>query len=104
VFCFHAPVDRADLGDHKRRILRFDAEYDADFELHRETVFRNHLEGVESVGDLLGDPFDRLVGRPRTLSAIARRISSVGSLPTFETITATSPAFSGIALKSSGLM
>jgi hypothetical protein len=44
-------------------IFRFDPEDDPHFELHCETIFRNHLEWIECLGELFGSPFDRLVGR-----------------------------------------
>src|SRR6185503_7697774 len=55
--------DAANLRDHERRVFRFDTENNAHFQLHRETIFRDHLEWVERVGNFTRGPFDRLVRR-----------------------------------------
>jgi hypothetical protein len=57
------PVNRADLGDHERRVFGLHAEDDAHLKLHRKAILRDHLERVERAFDLLRRPLDRLVRR-----------------------------------------
>ena len=59
----YQPVYRADLCNHEGRVFGFDAKNYANFELHREAVFRNHLERIERVCDLARSPFNGLVRR-----------------------------------------
>src|SRR5689334_21155326 len=54
--------DTANLSHYERRVFGLHAKDDAHFELHRETVFRDHLEWVERVGNFTRGPFHRLVG------------------------------------------
>src|SRR5678816_4198853 len=56
-------VDAADLRDHEGSVFRLHAEYDAHFQLHRKTIFRDHLERVEGVGDFAGRPLHGQVCR-----------------------------------------
>src|SRR5437764_8996814 len=53
--------DAADLRHHERRIFRLHSKHDAHFQLHRETVFRNHFKWIERVGNFARSPFHRLV-------------------------------------------
>src|SRR5205085_3160581 len=55
--------DAADLRHHERRVFRLHAKHHAHFQLHRETVFRNHFEWIERVGNFARSPFHRLVRR-----------------------------------------
>src|SRR6185369_5610211 len=74
-------LNRADLSHHEGRIFGLDAEDDAHFELHRETVLRDHLERVEGVIDFARCPFDRLVRRRDDDGRHRQRVEVVTTRP-----------------------
>ncbi len=71
--------DTANLSHHERRIFGLHTKDHAHFELHRETVFRDHLEGIERVGYLTCGPFHRLVCSRDNDRADSQRIDVVTS-------------------------
>src|SRR5215213_5149294 len=75
------PVDAANLSYHERRVFRLHTKDNTHFQLHRETVFRDHFEWVEGVGNFTRSPFHRLVSRGNDDRADGQRVDIVTSGP-----------------------